>query len=46
MPDHSNQQPAMFLSDVATLRKRARQHIDEGAVTSNYAADAQKVCPS
>jgi bacterioferritin len=33
-----------FLSDVETLRKRARQHIDEGAVTSNYGADAKTVC--
>ena len=33
-----------FLTDVQTLRKRARQHIDEGAVTSNYAADPALVC--
>ena len=33
-----------FLSDVQTLRKRARQHIEEGAVTSNYGADAKQVC--
>jgi len=33
-----------FLTDVATLRKRARQHIAEGAVTSNYAADPKLVC--
>ncbi len=42
MPDKTATRP--FLSDVATLRKRARQHIDEGAVTSNYPADTQKVC--
>ena len=36
------QQP--FLSDVQTLRKRARQHMEEGAVTTNYAADAKQVC--
>jgi bacterioferritin len=35
---------APFLSDVQTLRQRARQHIDEGAVTSNYGADAKQVC--
>ena len=33
-----------FLSDVQTLRKRARQHMEEGAVTSNYSADAKQVC--
>jgi bacterioferritin len=32
-----------FLSDVATLRQRARQHIEEGAVTSNYALDPKLV---
>jgi bacterioferritin len=35
-----------FLSDVATLRARARRHIEEGAVTEDYglkAADAVKV---
>jgi len=31
------------LTDIATLRKRARQHIEEGAVTSNYAADRETV---
>jgi bacterioferritin len=33
-----------FLSDVQTLRKRARQHMEGGAVTQNYAADAEQVC--
>jgi bacterioferritin len=28
-----------FLTDVKTLRKRARQHIEEGAVTSSYGGD-------
>jgi bacterioferritin len=32
-----------FVSDVAELRKRARQHIEEGAVTSDYAADKNAV---
>ena len=32
-----------FLADVRTLRKQARQHIDEGAVTSGYAADRETV---
>jgi len=35
---------APFLSDVETLRRRARQHIEEGAVTSNYTADAEQLC--
>jgi len=32
-----------FLTDVKTLRKRARQHIDEGAVTAGYDADRETV---
>jgi bacterioferritin len=32
-----------FVSDIAELRKRARQHIEEGAVTSDYAADKNAV---
>jgi bacterioferritin len=35
------QNPA--LTDVATLRQRARQHIDEGAVTAGYSADRMAV---
>jgi bacterioferritin len=35
---------APFLTDVATLRERARQHIKSGAVTSNYGADPSLVC--
>lgn len=31
------------LTDIPTLRKRARQHIEEGAVTSGYAADRETV---
>jgi bacterioferritin len=30
-----------FLSDVASLRKRAREHIEEGAVTPGYGGDTQ-----
>lgn len=37
----SNQQTS--LSDIQTLRKRARQDIEEGAVTSGYAADREAV---
>jgi bacterioferritin len=31
------------LSDVATLRKRARQHLNEGAITPGYAANREEV---
>ena len=31
------------LTDVPTLRKRARQHIEEGAVTSGYGANREAV---
>ena len=31
------------LSDIPTLRKRARQHIEEGAVTEGYAAEREAV---
>jgi len=37
----SNEQAS--LSDIQTLRKRARQHIESGAVTSGYAADREAV---
>jgi len=33
-----------FLTDVQTLRKRARQHIAEGAVTETYAGDPVTAC--
>lgn len=32
-----------FLSDVTTLRNRAREHIEQGAVTPSYGADKQTV---
>ena len=31
-----------FLSDVKTLRERARQHLEDGAVTSSYGGDVAK----
>ncbi|MEX3958652.1 bacterioferritin [Trinickia symbiotica] len=37
----ANQQP--FLTDVKEIRKRAREHIDEGAVTAGYKADRDTV---
>jgi bacterioferritin len=32
-----------FLTDIKTLRERARQHIEKGAVTEGYRADRDKV---
>ena len=32
-----------FLSDIQTLRKRAREHIAEGAITPGYHADRDTV---
>ncbi|HEX9287075.1 MAG TPA: ferritin-like domain-containing protein [Thermoanaerobaculia bacterium] len=32
-----------FLSDVQELRRRARQHIEDGAVTQGYGADPEQV---
>jgi bacterioferritin len=32
-----------FLTDIETIRKRARQHIDQGAVTAGYTADRETV---
>lgn len=32
-----------FLTDIKTLRERARQHIEQGAVTSGYKADRETV---
>src|SRR2546425_3194837 len=32
-----------FLSDVKTLRERARQHIERGAITDGYRADRETV---
>ena len=37
------QQGRNGLTDVKTLREQARRHIEEGAVTENYAADREKV---
>jgi hypothetical protein len=32
-----------FVTDIKALRERARKHIEEGAVTSNYGADKETV---
>jgi bacterioferritin len=33
-----------FVADVATLRRRARENIEQGAVTATYRLDAEQVC--
>src|SRR6478735_3848486 len=43
MPDIKQGGDTPFLTDVKTLRERARQHIEAGAVTSNYGADPKVV---
>ena len=43
MPNPQTGSETPFLTDVATLRERARQHIEAGAVTSNYGADPKVV---
>jgi len=40
-PEKDPQRP--FLSDIQELRRRAREHMDEGAVTSGYKADREAV---
>ena len=32
-----------FLTDIQTIRERARKHIEDGAVTEGYSADREKV---
>jgi bacterioferritin len=32
-----------FLTDVETLRRRAREHIDQGPITDSYGADRERV---
>jgi bacterioferritin len=34
--------PGSFTSDIAAIRKRARQHLDQGALTPNYGGDVEK----
>jgi bacterioferritin len=35
-------QSGPFLSDIEKIRRRAREHIEQGAVTQNYGGDLQK----
>lgn len=37
-----NKQNAAFLSDIQTLRERARKHLEDGALGSNYEGDVKK----
>jgi len=37
------QEPKVRLTDIATLRQRAREHLEDGAVTTGYRADRQQV---
>ena len=39
----SSPKEGAFLSDVKELRRRAREHIEQGAVTTGYQADREKV---
>src|SRR5512139_3313208 len=41
--DQTTQIEGAFLSDVKEIRRRARQHINEGAVTPGYKADRDQV---
>src|SRR4029078_5121448 len=40
----STTQDTGHLSDVQTLRDKPRQHIERGPLTSEYGADAERVC--
>ncbi len=44
MSDTASPQETPFLTDVSTLRERARRHIEEGAVTSTYGLVTSEVC--
>lgn len=37
------EKPSPFVADIAELRRRAREHIEQGAVTENYRADRETV---
>jgi bacterioferritin len=41
---HDKTDKKTFQADVKTMRAQARQHIDAGAVTPSYGADADAVC--
>ena len=39
MAKAAKQKAQVFLTDIKTLRARARKHIEQGAVTAGYLAD-------
>jgi bacterioferritin len=39
----SREKPGAFLADIGEIRRRARQHIERGAVTEGYKADRETV---
>src|SRR5678815_3854321 len=39
---HAMTAPREFLADVTEIRRRARQHLSEGAVTQNYGGSAEE----
>ena len=41
-----NKKDQPFLTDVTALRKRARQHIQEGAVTEGYGGNTRPLARS
>ncbi|HZP17970.1 MAG TPA: ferritin-like domain-containing protein [Terriglobales bacterium] len=41
--EKSPQQSGTFVADIESIRRRARQHIENGAVTENYRADRDTV---
>jgi bacterioferritin len=43
-PNEDSTQPTPQMSDVKTLRERARREVSSGAVTPAYRADAEMVC--
>ncbi|HEX4440190.1 MAG TPA: ferritin-like domain-containing protein [Thermoanaerobaculia bacterium] len=43
MADKTQPEKQPFLTDIKTLRERARQHIENGAVTDGYRADRKTV---
>jgi bacterioferritin len=43
MPKKPSRSKRPFLSDIATLRKRARKHIERGAITEGYRANRDTV---
>ncbi len=43
MQTHSSMEKSAFVSDIEEIRRRARQHIEKGAVTEGYRADRATV---